>query len=586
MIISDIITITINSGNLPFYSKRLNQGLKIADVLEVSIDNLPSGSNLKIKAKCDICNNEIDISYKLYNKRVEKNGNFACSKKCAASRTKENLIKEYGVKNIAQVSYVSEKIKKTNIDKYGSEYFMGTNFSVDKIKEVMIEKYGVDNPQKSEMIREKTKKTNLERYGVDYILQSKKIREDISKTNIERYGFSNPSKSDIIKNKIITTNNLKYGGNSAMCNDDIKIKSRNTMMLNYGVDSPLKLLLKNEEFRKKYKMYRDNNYIMYLGNGISLFRCDKGEAHDFEISSDNYIQRIKYNNPLCTICYPINHHQSIKEKELSSFIKYIYPKEVIESYRDGIEIDIHIPELKIGFEFNGLYWHSESQKGKNYHLDKTNYFKSKDIRIIHIWEDEWIHKKDIVKSQVRNLLGLTTYKIYARKCDIREITDSKISNKFLNENHIQGSVGSKIKLGLYYNNELVSLMTFDQFEGRKKILNNKWNLSRFCNKLNTNVIGGASKLLNYFIKIYNPCEVISYADKNWSLGDLYYQLGFNLISETKPDYKYIIKNRRAHKSKYRKSKLNTTMSESEFMKKHGIEKIYDCGKMKFQKSII
>jgi hypothetical protein len=229
-----------------------------------------------------------------------------------------------------------------------------------------------------------------------------------------------------------------------------------------------------------------------------------------------------------------------------------------------------------------LFWHSEEWKDKSYHLRKTNWFKERGIRIIHIWEDDWDFKGNIVKSQIKNWLGLTEIKIFARNCEVKVIDSSKISNSFLNENHIQGSVNSVLKLGLYHNGELVSLMTFDHFEGRDRMGDNEWNLSRFCTRLNTNVIGSSSKLLSYFIKGWKPKRIISYADRDWSIGDLYYKLGFSKISDSKSDYKYILDGRRVNKSRFRKSRLNTELSESEYMKKSQINRIWDCGKIKFE----
>ena len=128
-------------------------------------------------------------------------------------------------------------------------------------------------------------------------------------------------------------------------------------------------------------------------------------------------------------------------------------------------------------------------------------------------------------------------------------------------------------------------MTFDSFEGRKKMEEGGYNLSRFCNKLGYNVVGGASKLLSYFIKEYKASRIVSYADKDWSIGSLYYTLGFENILESKPDYKYIVDNNRVHKSRYKKSKLKTTLTESKTMEELGINKIYDCGKIKFEYKI-
>ena len=287
------------------------------------------------------------------------------------------------------------------------------------------------------------------------------------------------------------------------------------------------------------------------------------------------------------MCYPIDDLKSIKEKE-KEFIKFIklnYNGNLIQSYREGLEIDLYIPDLKLGFEFNGLYWHSEKYKENNYHLNKTNFFKEKGIRIIHIWEDDWDFKREIVESQILNFLKLYNINIFARKCEIKEINDAKIVRDFLDKNHIQGFCASVLKLGLFYNGELVSIMLFDHYEGRKKMTQDEWNLSRFCNKINTRVIGGASKLLKYFINKYNVKRIISYADKDWSVGDLYHKLEFVKVSEIKPDYKYIFEGRRVHKSRFKKSNLGIqgkNITERYYTNSIGINRIYDCGKIKFE----
>jgi hypothetical protein len=234
-----------------------------------------------------------------------------------------------------------------------------------------------------------------------------------------------------------------------------------------------------------------------------------------------------------------------------------------------------LPELNIGFEFNGLFWHSDKFKDKNYHLNKLKLFKEKGIRVVNIWEDDWVYKKTIIQSQIRNILG-SSQNIFARKCEVREINDVDIVRDFMNKNHIQGFVSSKVKLGLYHSDKLVSVMMFDQFEGRLKMEKSGWNLSRFCNLCNYSVIGGASKLLKYFINKFEPIRIISYSDNSWSLGKLYESIGFNKIHETDPDYKYVVSDRRVHKSGFRKS--NTGLSESLL----DFDKIWDCGKTKWE----
>jgi hypothetical protein len=623
MLKSKNVSIEINRGNLPFY-KKISSELNIGDTLKVALSELSKGSNIDVIAICDICNNEISIKYRLYNLRYEKNGSFACCKKCAAKRTQKQLMDKYGVKNIAQVPDVKLKIKKTNIEKFGYEHYFGSDEGKIKNKEIFLDKFGVDNPLKSDDVKNKIKKTNLERWGVEWALQNEEIREKIKQTSLENWGSETPSKNEEIKNKIISTNKKRYGSNSPMCNKEVQEKSKDTLMKNYGVENPLKSPIIKERLKKtnleklgveyptqsdvvldkiknnnffrwgtshvhQSELYRKENtiigshpsYLKYKGDHISIFNCDLVENHTFEIKADNFYARTKQNVSLCTICNPINDSRSQAEKSIQDFILSIYSGKVINSYREKYEIDIFIPDLGLGFEYNGLYWHSETNKDKNYHLNKTKYFELKNIQIIHIWEDDWMSKSEIIKSQISNLLSKSN-RIYARKTEVKVVSDVDEVRKFLNDNHIQGYVSSNIKLGLYYNNELVSLMTFDNFEGRKKMEQGGWNLSRFCNKIECSVIGGASKLLSYFIKKYEPVRIVSYADRDWSNGNLYKKLGFALIKESNPDYKYIKEGKRLHKGRFKKSKLKYNSTESEYTKSIGLHRIWDCGKLKFE----
>lgn len=285
----------------------------------------------------------------------------------------------------------------------------------------------------------------------------------------------------------------------------------------------------------------------------------------------------------CPKCAYIN---TIPETELTDFLTNDCEIEIIKSDRTILkpkELDVLIPSHNLAIEYNGLYFHNELHKDSKYHLNKTNDCEAKGIQLIHIFEDEWLYKKEIVKSRIKNILGLTDIKIYARKCIIKEVSP-KGSKDFLNKNHIQGNVNSKIKIGLYYNEELVSLMTFNNPRNNK--INGVYELIRFCTKLDTSVIGGASKLLQYFIKTYNPKEIISYADRRWSQGTLYDNLGFNKINVSKEDYSYIIKNKRFHKSSFKKKNLisngfDKNSTEHEIMLSRKIYRIYDCGKIKY-----
>ena len=169
--------------------------------------------------------------------------------------------------------------------------------------------------------------------------------------------------------------------------------------------------------------------------------------------------RIKNKNTICIICNKINSSSDAQE-QLYNYIKTIYNGIILKNNRSIIngELDIYLPELQIAIEFNGIYWHSDIYKDKNYHINKTNECINLNIKLIHIWEDEWLQKKEIILSRIKNLIGISN-KIYARKCIIKEI-DNKEYKLFIEENHLQGFVGAKIKLGLFHNNEIVSVMSF------------------------------------------------------------------------------------------------------------------------------
>jgi len=218
--------------------------------------------------------------------------------------------------------------------------------------------------------------------------------------------------------------------------------------------------------------------------------------------------------------------------------------------------------------------------------------EKKGIQLIQIFEDEWLFKQDIVKSRLLNLLKLNKNKIYARKCVLKEIT-SKESKEFLNTNHIQGNVNSNIRLGLYYDDELVSIMTFGKLRKSMGYSTKKgsYEMLRFCNKLNTSVIGGADKLLQYFVKLYQPKEIITYADRRWSQGNLYDKLDFEFIYKTKPNYWYINDDKREYRFKYRKDVLvkkgfDINKTEHQIMLERKIYRIYDCGANLYIKKII
>jgi hypothetical protein len=536
--------------------------------------------NMKEIPKCKSCNNE--VKFYTFNKGYRD----YCSKKCIMldeeiinkrnNKSKNTCIEKYGVDNPSKLKKIKQKIKKTNIEKYGVEYFTQTDEFKEKTKNTNIEKYGVEYFTQTDEFKERLKITNMEKYGVEYFTQTDEFKEKSKNTNIEKYGVNNYNKTEEYKEKVKNTNLKKYGEHHHMI-----YKSKNNLL---------------KDIRKSQSI---NYYLNLLSKDYEIININKDDIElehkkcerKFIIKKQLlYLRRI-YNREICTICNPIIKNISYSEKEILNFIKDNYNGKIIENTKNIIipyELDIYLPELKIAFEFNGLHWHSELYKDNNYHLNKTEYCLKNGINLIHIWEDNWEFKSDIVKSIILNKLGKTPNKIFARKCEIKEITDNKMVRQFLDKNHLQGFIGSTIKLGLYYDNELVSLMTFGK---KRKIMKSsskegEFELLRFCNKKYINVVGGASKLFKYFINNFKPKEIITYADRSHSNGNLYKTLGFNFVSKTPPNYYYILDGVRRHRFIFRKNILvsdgfNTNMSEHEIMLERKIYRIYNSGNLKY-----
>jgi len=457
------------------------------------------------------------------------------------------------------------------------------------------------NPNCNNLVNFKNSTIGYNKYCSNACISSdpkiKKIKEDKS---YEKYGTKSPGMNENIKNKMIKTNQERYGCDCSLQNKEIIEKCKNTLLKNYGVDNPNK---SEEIILKRVESYSNNMRIKYLEklkpygikdidykNKMMYFHCSECNK-DFELYLELYHNRKKINTILCTNCNPIATHISGLEIQLQQFIKENY-NSIIEFNTNKIiapyELDIYLPNNKIAIEFNGVHWHSEKYVGNDYHLKKTELCESNDIKLIHIYEDDWMYKNDIVKSNILNILKLTQIIIFANDVEIKEISDNKIIRYFLEKNHIQGFVGSQFKFGLYYNDELVSMITFGKQRKNMGIKSSpdSYELLRFCNKLNTNIIGGESKLFMYFIDNYKPEEIITYADRSWSQGELYYKLGFDFVHKSQSNYYYVVDGIRKNRFEFRKDVLvkdgyDKNKTEHEIMLERKIFRIYDSGQLKF-----
>lgn len=421
-------------------------------------------------------------------------------------------------------------------------------------RKTCIEKYGVDNPQKVKDFNDKSKATIQERHNNPIIDKPKEKSTPKIKENL---------------NGIVHTPEYKNVNVTPINKEEIANKIKKLIPLNYT-------------YTNHYYNKIETSTLYEVKHDL----CNKNSIYNRAI----FKKRIKGNEELCFFCNPVTPISSNMAVAILDFIKENYEGEIITNSNTIIEngLDIYIPALNFAIEFNELYWHCELHKDKLYHLNKTIECLSKGISLVHIWEDDWRDKSEVIKSMILNKLG-KSIKIYARKCIIKEVDDNSLIRDFCNRNHIQGFTGSKIKIGLFYENRMVSLITFGGLRKNmgQVVKEGSYELMRFCSELNHSIVGGASKLFNYFLQKYNPIDVISYSDYSRSVGGMYQQLGFKLLHLSQPNYYYIIDDKRSYRFLHRKDVLvkqgfDPNMTEVDIMHSCGYYRLFDCGMEKWK----
>lgn len=436
-------------------------------------------------------------------------------------------------------------------------------------------------------VREKTETTNFRIYGSKSPTENKDVQEKQKATCKENHGEDNPMKVKEIKDKSISTRGPmqkeiqknrerkceeKHGDGiiNQMYRDEIK-KKLSDLHIKESQDRIIKLLnnlglsvLEYTKCSSKCKLKCNN-----CGN---IFEANPN--HLFDTRRQNY----------CMKCAEQRYGRT--QREIAEFCKQFY--NVIENDRsvlDGLEIDILIPEKNIGIEYDGFYWHCETSGGKNrnYHLNKTKSAKDKNIMLIHIFEDEWLFKRDIVESILKSKLNVLDNSIFARNCEVIKL-DTPDAKDFYNFNHLQGySPGEHT--ALIYKGDIVSCITIGNPRFNKHY---KSEIIRFCNKKFTSVTGGLSKLLSHILTDDNN-SIITYADARYGNGNSYLNCGFKYIGMSDPNYYYIKNYRKESRMKYQKHKLeklletfNLDLTEWENMKLNGFDRIWDCGNYIFE----
>ena len=489
-----------------------------------------------------------------------------CSQTCKMAYIQQQNILKWGVSMPCQVKEFANKIGTSLKDRTSEEI----KKSVDKRIQTNRLKHGVDHTAQADSIKSKIFATNYGKYGTKIPSQNEIIKEKIIKkmseidfseiiarrrqTCISKYGVDDVMKSHEIKNIVVSTMNTK------------EFKE---ILLGKRIDV-LYERMKNDDYEIiNYNMGATAKTAHLIKHTLLHKLC----GNKFEMPVTKIYRRLYDKVELCPYCNETKYNISVDEIKLRKMIASVYGGEMLCNYKQLInpyEVDVYLPEKQIAFEYNGLYWHNDLIKDKDYHMMKTNMCMQNGVRLIHIFEHEWMTKRNIIESIIFGLFGKHNV-IYARNCIIKNVTSSEYSS-FCEANHLMGYGSASVIYGLYNNSELVEIMSF--VAGKDDV----WTISRLCSILYTTITGGANKLFKHFLKNHKYSKIISYSDRSMFSGDVYKHMGMFMEKTTEPGYSMI--NTKTFESINRRTYL-TSSAEKRTKIDSDCLKVYNSGNQRF-----
>lgn len=430
-----------------------------------------------------------------------------------------NILRSSSNKETKLSEDYKEKLKQNNIEKTGYSCCLKDPKTIEKIKQTNLKKYGYSSVLSSPEHIKKGKQTRLEKYGNEKYTNKEKIKQ----TNLRKYGYENPVQNpEIIKKILKTKEDRGYITRPKGLSWEDYAESLNvprTSMQSFINDNGGQW---TEELEKQF---------------LSLYNNNVSNIENIVISN---MQLTRYNSSV----------NSIGPKYRPDFI---------------LNNDTYL-------NADGLYWHSDKVKeDKYYHFNMRKQFEDNNLMIFQFRADEIEFKLDIVKSIVNNKIGLSS-KIYARQCSIKEVNNNEAC-VFLQNNHLMGKINAK-HIGLYFNDELVTLLSYKNYK-------NALDISRFCHKLNITVVGGMSKLIKYIERNIKPSEITCWIDLRYGTGKHMKNIGFirshDVLSWKWTDFKH------TYNRRYCMATKELTEQQNAELKK--ICKIYDAGQRLFIKRL-
>lgn len=420
----------------------------------------------------------------------------------------------------------------------------------------------------------KYKKTSLERFGVSHPMKSKSVISVLEASNLAKTGESWPMRwgSPLFVEKLQETH-------GASCVRDLQ-NAHTKIIESISKKSTEQLPLKIKKLELEHK-------VECLSNLEGLGQIYNRESIEFKwvhSCGHEYVSKIGTGGSIkvCPECYI---SRSRAEQDLGDYIESL-GFEIVRNDRTVVgpkELDIYVPSLKVGIEFDGTYWHSAKFQDKKTSIEKVNRCEALGIRLITVQEGYWNQKSNLVKSRLKSILGVST-KLHGRKFRVVKL-DSIVGRKFLELNHLQGASRAIVYYGLEDSTGLMAVMSF----GRPRWSSiAEFELIRFATKTGFTIVGGASKLLKAFRNDYSG-SILSYADRCWSTGGVYKTLGFKYSHKSTPSYWWVSEKLGIY-SRYQTQKkalpkllgglkqpFAQVLSEDDNMKLAGFLKVYDRG---------